>query len=524
MSKNYILLVLLRSIFLFLFLLLAGVSLQAQTFYRTGSETNVETEPTAGILLAGGASDNNDAMRWFLERADGGDIVVIRATGSDGYNDYLYSQLGVEVNSVTSIVIPDNDAANVQDVYDAIVNAEALFIAGGNQWNYINYWRNSLVHDALNYLIDEKDVTIGGTSAGLAVLGEVVYSAQNGTVWSTEALNNPYHFRVTLVDDFLNIPYLEELVTDSHYNRIQGDDHDRKGRHVAFMARMIKDRQMNAKGIGINEYTAVAVDEDGMAKVFGDPSYDDYAYFLNSDNSVPETCEEDTPLHWNNDGEAIKVYKILGDPEANNSFNLKNWNDATGGKWKYWYVLEGTLHSTPMERDGYSVHFNVKHGINENPIEQAKVYLDGYNEKYTNAQGKVTFDEVEPEEEIFYQVSKSGFHTASSHIDVINQNVEQNVFLYPDDENFVLNLSNQSQIHVFPNPVTNNNLSLKIPVLEEKTKLEIYTLHGSHVYSKNLLPGEEKTININLSNWEQGVYLLSAKNNDINETIRILKK
>jgi hypothetical protein len=43
-------------------------------------------------------------MKWFLQRANGGDILVLRTTGSNGYNSYLYSGLGVTVNSVETIV------------------------------------------------------------------------------------------------------------------------------------------------------------------------------------------------------------------------------------------------------------------------------------------------------------------------------------------------------------------------------------------------------------------------------------
>ena len=44
----------------------------------------------------GGATENDNAMRWFLNLADGGDVVVLRTSGSDGYNDYMFNQLGVE--------------------------------------------------------------------------------------------------------------------------------------------------------------------------------------------------------------------------------------------------------------------------------------------------------------------------------------------------------------------------------------------------------------------------------------------
>jgi hypothetical protein len=56
-----------------------------------------------GLLLAGGGGDVDEAFRWFATRADGGDVVVLRASGSDGYNDYLHREIG-GFNSVESIV------------------------------------------------------------------------------------------------------------------------------------------------------------------------------------------------------------------------------------------------------------------------------------------------------------------------------------------------------------------------------------------------------------------------------------
>jgi hypothetical protein len=63
----------------------------------------------------GGASEQEDAMIWFLNRADGGDVVVLRASGSDGYNDYFYSELAADldepINSVTTFVINNVNGA-----------------------------------------------------------------------------------------------------------------------------------------------------------------------------------------------------------------------------------------------------------------------------------------------------------------------------------------------------------------------------------------------------------------------------
>ncbi len=314
-----------------------------QDIYHTGNEDPVDTNHMPGLVLAGGQTDNDDAMEWMLQRADGGDVVVLRASGSDGYNSYFYSGLGVDINSVTSIVITGPEDADSQEVVDILENAEVVFIAGGNQWHYVNEWRNSQLLTSLNQLISEKQITIGGTSAGMAVLGEVVFSAEEGTVWSSEALGNPYHHRVKLEKDFLEVPFMAQTVTDSHYNRIHDDGMNRHGRHVAFMARMITDWDMDARGVAANEYTAIAVDETGKARVFGHPGYDDYAYFLRKHGGAPEICEQGEPLHWEQNQEAIIAYKIKGDYDGTGWFDMDSWEDGDGGEWQFWYVEEGNL-------------------------------------------------------------------------------------------------------------------------------------------------------------------------------------
>ena len=53
----------------------------------------------------GGASENDEAMKWLLQKANGGDVVVLRSSGGNGYNNYLYSELGISDNSVETLVI-----------------------------------------------------------------------------------------------------------------------------------------------------------------------------------------------------------------------------------------------------------------------------------------------------------------------------------------------------------------------------------------------------------------------------------
>ena len=56
--------------------------------------------------------------------------------------------------------------------------------------------------DAIRDLV-RRNVPIGGTSAGLAVLGQFDFAALKGSVTSADALANPYNRRMTLDRDFL---------------------------------------------------------------------------------------------------------------------------------------------------------------------------------------------------------------------------------------------------------------------------------------------------------------------------------
>ena len=79
-----------RNYLLYCFLGLSMVcSAQDYESFFVGNTTNVETVPSFGICLMGGASEDDNAMQWFLNKANGGDVIVIRTSGGDDYNDYF---------------------------------------------------------------------------------------------------------------------------------------------------------------------------------------------------------------------------------------------------------------------------------------------------------------------------------------------------------------------------------------------------------------------------------------------------
>ncbi|MBL7825426.1 MAG: Type 1 glutamine amidotransferase-like domain-containing protein [Saprospiraceae bacterium] len=330
--------------FLLLLLFPGQAFSQNYTYYHTGNTVDTVVSPTGGMCMMGGATEHDNAMKWFLQRANGGDVLVLRASGSDGYNDYLYNQLGIHVNSVTTIVCHNAAASNAAFVQQKISQAEAIWFAGGDQWDYVSFWRNTPVDSLINLAIQQRNIVFGGTSAGMAILGKYYFTAQNGTTTSAVALANPYAPTVAIDSSaFIHAPFLSDVITDTHF-----DNPDRRGRLVAFLSRIVTDYGVQARAIACDEYTAVCIAPIGIAKVYGDaPTYDDNAYFIQANcelnDTDPEVCQAGTPLTWNLNGEALKVYQIKGTSNGTKVFNLNNWKMGIGGSWLHWSVANGVF-------------------------------------------------------------------------------------------------------------------------------------------------------------------------------------
>jgi cyanophycinase len=280
-------------------------------YYAVGSQLDVTTTTTAGTVLMGGGTDVDAAFQWMIGKSGGGDFVVIRATGTDAYNPYIFG-LGT-VNSVETLIIKSRTAAADPFVVNTIRNAEAVWIAGGDQSDYINFWKGTPVADAINYVANTKHAPVGGTSAGLAVLGQFIYTGAAGSVTSSQALANPFHSYVTLDRDFVSIANLGGVITDSHFVT-----RDRLGRLVAFLGRIIKNGWASSvHGIGIDEATAILVNPNGSSTRVGSGA----VYFMSS-NGVPQTCVSGQPLTYT----GLAVYKMSGAA----TFNLATWVGAGG--------------------------------------------------------------------------------------------------------------------------------------------------------------------------------------------------
>ncbi|HET6899583.1 MAG TPA: Type 1 glutamine amidotransferase-like domain-containing protein, partial [Vicinamibacteria bacterium] len=143
--------------------------------FRTGNRADVVAPTTPLLVMQGGGTDVDENFMRMSARAGGGDFLVIRASGNGAYNQYIFDMCACD--SVETIVFRNRAASSNPFLVERIRQAEALFIAGGDQSDYVRFWKDTPVEDAINYLIHEKKVPVGGTSAGMAVLSGFLYSA-----------------------------------------------------------------------------------------------------------------------------------------------------------------------------------------------------------------------------------------------------------------------------------------------------------------------------------------------------------
>lgn len=319
----------------------------AHRYLRVGNPNPIAATPHPGFALMGGGTDLDEAFRWLCDRAGGGNFLILRATGAGDYNPYV--QKLCKLNSVATLILPSRAAANDPFVAQKIREASAIFIAGGDQANYINFWLNSPVQSALNDAI-VRGVPVGGTSAGLAVLGEYVYSAQGDkpddpNLDSRTVLADPTGPRITLVEDFLSIPILRGIITDSHFAK-----RDRLGRLLVFLAHLwaleARTRGVvqgmpgdNIRGIGVDERSAILLEPSGEARVIGTGRG---AWFIGTLQSRGAIRDETPPTFGPCDVQHV---------DSGQAFNLKTWSGE--GRHYTLQVDNGVIHSTQPNNSIY---------------------------------------------------------------------------------------------------------------------------------------------------------------------------
>ncbi|MDQ3748254.1 MAG: cyanophycinase [Acidobacteriota bacterium] len=214
------------------------------------------------LLVIGGAEDKYNErriLRKFLELTgtDGGETNVLIVPVASDFPEFaadIYVQAFRRLGIANPRVLR---ATSRQDVFAADADAlldgvDGVFITGGDQMRLVSLLGGTKFAQKLRQVATETNVVLAGTSAGAAGMS-------TSMIVRGDATPHPHKNSVRLSP---GLGFLKNIIIDQHFTE--------RGR----ISRLITAVAYNPYnlGIGIDENTAIILDNEGVLEVFGEGS------------------------------------------------------------------------------------------------------------------------------------------------------------------------------------------------------------------------------------------------------------
>ncbi len=222
------------------------------------------TNAQGRLMLVGGGSETDGGWsdtpyQWMVDNAANKKIAIISYADADQWLPNYFKKLGA--SEANNIKIASRAAAESGTIYTELTAYDALFFKGGDQLKYYEYYKNTPVQQAIEDIYENGGV-IGGTSAGMAILSRVMFTAEEGSAFPIDALENINSRFITLANDFL--PFYENYIFDTHFI-----ERGRTARVIGFMANWFDEEEELINAIGVDDRTAFCIDAQGQGTVYG---------------------------------------------------------------------------------------------------------------------------------------------------------------------------------------------------------------------------------------------------------------
>lgn len=224
-----------------------------------------DSRAQGSLVLVGGSGETaggwSDApYKWVVDHTENKRVAVISYGTESQWIPNYFKSLGAR--HAKNFYIPNRAVADQQTIYDSLLTYDAVFLKGGDQSVYYESYLNTKTQEAMQAIYNRGGV-LSGTSAGMAVLSPIIYTAQGAYIYPATAISNPYSNQITLRNDFLQtLP--TPVIFDTHFVQ-----RGRLGRLIAFMAHWFRSTGILPVGIGVDDRTALCIDSLGVATVYG---------------------------------------------------------------------------------------------------------------------------------------------------------------------------------------------------------------------------------------------------------------
>jgi cyanophycinase len=219
--------------------------------------TWAQTPKVSRLVIVGGAEDrlqDRIILRKFSEYCGGPQarIRIITAASADPqgvWQSYREAFHALGVGNVDRLAIDDRESAQAPAVQAEILQADGIFMSGGDQSKLMGALWDTAAYESLHQSFHLNRCCIGGTSAGAAVMSRHMI-AQGPSVLrpSKEA-----------VDTDIGLGLLSQAVVDQHFS-----ERRRLPRLLSTLA-----MRPDLLGVGIDEDTALVIERGVGIEVIG---------------------------------------------------------------------------------------------------------------------------------------------------------------------------------------------------------------------------------------------------------------
>jgi len=211
--------------------------------------------PQKGLLvIIGGRKKPAEAVRSFIDHCNGGKILVIPSASAVPLESgpeaaQLFRDHGA--NNVDWIFILDKEMASADSVVQMIRESQGIFFTGGVQTRLMDRIGGTPAEDAIHELYFKRGGVVGGTSAGAAVMSQIMITGDGD-------------FNILERDNIVTekgLGLVNHCIIDQHFIR--------RSRNNRLLSLVI---EKNMIGVGIDESTAVLYYPNDTFRVVGQGS------------------------------------------------------------------------------------------------------------------------------------------------------------------------------------------------------------------------------------------------------------
>jgi len=212
------------------------------------------------LLIIGGGSKPPDAIKEFVALNKNGPILII--TSASGVpqesGPAMVKQLAsAGAQNVQWLHIDSPEMANADSTVQKIESSTAIFFTGGVQERLMQRLCGTRSEAAILKLYREQGGIIGGTSAGAAVMSQLMITGNE--LINKDTTDAFFSIQVKNIETKKGFGFLDKVIIDQHFVA--------RKRHNRLISLVLENP--NFVGIGIDEGTAILVYPNNKFRVYG---------------------------------------------------------------------------------------------------------------------------------------------------------------------------------------------------------------------------------------------------------------